>query len=109
MPAQKFTAISHLLGGVCLLIAWRQTEFWPLWTAIFFYAVLYMPTIALTNAIAFHHMGDSKKFGNIRVWGTLGWIASTGCSACICVIGRDGRPAFPTSATPCWWRAFFRS
>ncbi len=75
MPAQRFTALSHLLGGICLLAAWRQTEFWPLWTAIFLYAVLYMPTIALTNAIAFHHMGDSKKFGNIRVWGTLGWIA----------------------------------
>ena len=33
-----------------------------------------MPTIALTNAISFHHLKDSKKFGNVRVWGTLGWI-----------------------------------
>ena len=31
--------------------------------------------IALTNAIAFHHMRDSKNFGMIRVWGTIGWIA----------------------------------
>lgn len=75
MPSQIFTAISHLLGAVLLFIAWKQTEFGPLWTAIFLYAVLYMPTIALTNTIAFYHMGDSEKFGNIRVWGTLGWIA----------------------------------
>lgn len=75
MPAQIFTALSHLLGGVFLLVAWRQTEFWPMWTSILLYAILYMPTLALTNAIAFHHMGDSKKFGNIRVWGTIGWIA----------------------------------
>jgi nucleoside transporter len=34
-----------------------------------------MPTIALTNAIAFHHMGESEKFGNVRLWGTIGWIA----------------------------------
>ncbi|MXY28197.1 nucleoside permease [Candidatus Poribacteria bacterium] len=75
MPAQVFAAISHLLGGVCLLFAWRQTSFPMMWGAIFLHAVLYMPTIALTNAIAFHHMGQSDKFGNIRVFGTFGWIA----------------------------------
>ena len=75
MPAQIFTAISHFLGGVCLLVAWKQTTFPLMWTAIFIHALLYMPTIALTNAISFHHMRDSKKFGNLRVWGTLGWIA----------------------------------
>ncbi len=75
MPAQVFAAISHLLGGVCLLVAWKQTSFPMMWVSIFLHAVLYMPTIALTNAIAFHHMGQSDKFGNIRVFGTLGWIA----------------------------------
>ena len=75
MPAQVFAAISHLLGGICLLFAWKQTTFPVMWAAIFLHAVLYMPTIALTNAVAFHHMGQSDKFGNIRVFGTLGWIA----------------------------------
>ncbi|MEN6305853.1 MAG: MFS transporter [Armatimonadia bacterium] len=75
MPAQWFTALSHLAGAALLYVAWQQTEFWPLWTAMFFYAMLYMPTLALTNTVAFYHMGNSEKFGNIRVWGTLGWIA----------------------------------
>lgn len=75
MPAQIFAGISHILGGVFLLLAFRQTEFGPMWTFVFLYATLYMPTIALTNAIAFKHMGDSEKFGNVRVWGTLGWVA----------------------------------
>lgn len=75
MSAQIFTALSHFLSGLLLLIARQQTTFLPMWTAILLHAVLYMPTIALTNAISFHHMRDSKKFGNIRVWGTLGWIA----------------------------------
>ena len=75
MPAQMFAAISHLLGGVCLLVAWKQTSFPMMWASICLHAVLYMPTIALTNAIAFHHMGHSDKFGNIRVFGAIGWIA----------------------------------
>jgi nucleoside transporter len=59
---------------VLLFIAWRQSTFGPMFVALLVYAVLYMPTIALTNAIAFYHMRDSKKFGYIRVWGTIGWI-----------------------------------
>ncbi len=74
MSAQLFAAISHILSGVCLLIAWKQTTFPMVWLMIFLHAILYMPTIALTNSIAFHHMGQSDKFGNIRVFGTIGWI-----------------------------------
>ncbi|MFH1746838.1 MAG: MFS transporter [Planctomycetota bacterium] len=74
MPNQVFTGIVHLLGAVFLFVAWKQTQFGAMWTVIFIYAVLYMPTIALTNGIAFHHMKDSRKFGYIRVWGTIGWI-----------------------------------
>ena len=75
MPAQLFAAISHILSGICLLIAWKQTTFQMLWLMIFLHATFYMPTIALTNSVAFHHMGHSDKFGNIRVFGTVGWIA----------------------------------
>ena len=75
MPNQVFTAICHFLGAPILYVAWQQTAFLPLWLAIFFYAMLYMPTIALTNAIVFHHSDDSRSFGNVRAWGTVGWIA----------------------------------
>ncbi len=74
LPNQIFTGGVHLVGAMLLLWAWRQREFPALWTAILCYAILYMPTIALTNAIAFYHLKDSRKFGYIRVWGTLGWI-----------------------------------
>lgn len=74
LPNQIFTGGVHLVGAALLVAAWRQTEFGPLFGFVLAYAVLYMPTIALTNAIAFYHMGDSQKFGNIRVWGTIGWI-----------------------------------
>lgn len=74
LPNQIFTGFVHLVGAVLLFVAWQQNEFGPIFIALLIYAVLYMPTIALTNAIAFHHMKDSKRFGYIRVWGTVGWI-----------------------------------
>ncbi len=77
LPNQLFTGLVHLAGAALLYFAWQQETFAGLWWVILCYSVLYFPTIALTNAIAFHHMGDSKNFGAIRVWGTLGWIAIT--------------------------------
>lgn len=75
MPNQLFTGMVHLVGAGVLVIAWQQATFPGLFTWMLVYSVLYMPTIALTNAIAFHHMRDSKQFGAVRVWGTIGWIA----------------------------------
>lgn len=83
MPNQIFTGLSHLVGAGLLFYAWsishpvpagQVAPFWPLWTTMIIYAFFYFPTISLTNAIAFHHMKDSNKFGTIRVWGTIGWI-----------------------------------
>jgi nucleoside transporter len=37
--------------------------------------ILYMPTLALVNAISFRQIDDpARLFGYIRFWGTLGWI-----------------------------------
>ena len=38
----------------------------------------YVPTMSVTNAIAFANIKDAQKdFGFIRVWGTIGWIAAS--------------------------------
>jgi len=39
------------------------------------HCLLYVPTISITNSIAFTHMKDAQKeFGIVRMGGTIGWI-----------------------------------
>lgn len=75
--AERVNAVCHL-GGALLL--WRAAEANDpgvfVWT-MFGYFLLYMPTLALVNAIAFANMAaPEKQFPGVRVWGTVGWIAA---------------------------------
>jgi nucleoside transporter len=74
---EKILATLHLIGGMLLIVAARQTVFMPLLVTMIFYALCYMPTLALTNSISFQNIGDpEKEFPRIRVYGTLGWIVA---------------------------------
>ena len=74
---EKLLAAFHLLGSVLLLVAARLTHYDQLWMVMLGWAVLYAPTLALTNSICFHHLPEAKKeFSLVRVWGTIGWITS---------------------------------
>jgi nucleoside transporter len=53
------------------------SAFYPLLLA---YMILYMPTLALVNSVAFRQLKDpSREFSTIRVWGTVGWIVAGLC------------------------------
>src|ERR1700682_2318624 len=68
---QRLLAALHGLGGVLLWLASTQTAFGPLYIILLIYSLCYMPTMALTNALAFRQMKDPKAyFGFIRVLGT---------------------------------------
>ncbi len=77
MPAQYMLALLHLIGGVLMYVASLQTSFGPLYGLLLAYAVLYMPTLGLVNAVAFRQISDPKtEFAPIRVLGTVGWICA---------------------------------
>ncbi len=75
--AQKVLAALHLLGGVFIYLASQQTTFAGFYPLILAHTLCYMPTMALTNSVAFAQMSDpGKEFPTIRVLGTIGWIAA---------------------------------
>jgi nucleoside transporter len=76
-PSEKVIAVLQLVGGVLLIFCSQVTAYSTLMWLLLAYSMLYAPTMALTNSIAFINMKNSEKdFGKIRVWGTIGWIAA---------------------------------
>jgi nucleoside transporter len=75
--AQKILGILHLAGAALLYYISTQTEFSSFYTILLSYMIIYMPTLALVNAIALKQISDpEKQFSGIRMWGTIGWIAA---------------------------------
>ena len=76
-PTQKVIAGLQLVGGAILLFGAAVTSYGALVWLMLVYCLVYAPTLALTNSIAFINLPDSEKdFGKIRVWGTIGWIVA---------------------------------
>ncbi len=73
--AEKFLAVSQLIGGVAVLSLAFTRSFWPFFIFMFIHCLFYVPTISITNSIAFANMKDAQKeFGIVRMGGTIGWI-----------------------------------
>jgi len=84
--AEKFMAFSHLVGGLAILAMYWAREIaaavglganvFPVFFGLMLvHALLYVPTISVSNSIAFTHMQDARReFGIVRMGGTIGWI-----------------------------------
>ena len=76
-PAQKVLGVLHLAGAVLLYELTTFTNPDIFYWVVLVYSLLYAPTLALSNSVAFRQMSDpGKEFASIRVLGTLGWIAA---------------------------------
>jgi nucleoside transporter len=74
---QKMLGVLHAIGAVLLVVASQQSSFVTFYVAVLLYSICYMPTLALTNSLAFRQMQDpQQEFGMIRVFGTIGWIVA---------------------------------
>lgn len=75
--AERLNAFCHVAGGLLLWYAATVTDPGTFIWVMFAYFMLYMPTLALVNAIAFANIeSPDKQFPAIRVWGTIGWIVA---------------------------------
>lgn len=73
--AERFLAVSHLIGGVALLGTAFSTSFWPFFACYLVFSLVYVPTLSVTNSIAFANLRDpAAGFGGVRMGGTVGWV-----------------------------------
>ena len=88
VPAQRLLGLCHLIAGVFMLAAaWygytegNNSEFAVLFSLYSISMAFYMPTLALTNSVAYSAlvkagMDTVKDFPPIRVFGTIGFICA---------------------------------
>jgi nucleoside transporter len=75
--AERLLGVIHLVGAVLMYLLANATEFGGFYPYLLLYMILYMPTLALVNAISFRQIDDpARRFGFIRFWGTVGWIVA---------------------------------
>lgn len=75
--AERFLAFSHFVGGLAILGLTWVTDFVPFFILMLVHSLFYVPTISITNSIAFANLRNpTQEFGPIRLWGTIGWIAA---------------------------------
>ena len=75
--AQKILGALHIIGSALLYYAASASAFSNFYPFVFLYMLLYMPTLALANSVAFNQMKNpTKEFAPIRVLGSIGWIVA---------------------------------
>jgi nucleoside transporter len=75
--AQKFLAFSHLIGGLAMLGLYFVKDFGSFFALMLVHSLFYVPTISVTNSLAFANLKNpAKEFGLVRMGGTIGWIAA---------------------------------
>lgn len=87
VPAQRLLGLCHLLAGVFMIASWYYTslaevvEYSVLFTLYTLSVAFYMPTLALSNSVAYTCLERSgedliKAFPPIRVFGTVGFLCT---------------------------------
>jgi nucleoside transporter len=72
---ERVVAVCHLVGGGLMLLLWKLTGVMPVIVIGTIYSILYVPTMMLTNSLAFQHLKNGDiEFTWIRAFGTLGFI-----------------------------------
>ena len=88
IPAQKTLGLCHLISGAAMIAAayyglttGDAVQFGPLFTLYSIGVAFYMPTLAISNSVAYNALDKAgldtvKAFPPIRVFGTVGFICT---------------------------------
>lgn len=91
IPAQKTLGICHIVAGVAMVVAGYygiasgdDVEFAPLFGLYALGVAFYMPTLAISNSVAYNALDRAgldtvKTYPPIRIFGTIGFIVSMLC------------------------------
>jgi nucleoside transporter len=75
LPTERVLAGCHFLAGLLMIVLYLQTQYLPVLILGACYSILYVPTMMLTNTLAFRHLVDrDREFPRLRLWGTIGFI-----------------------------------
>lgn len=81
LNAERLYGILHILGGLCIAYLPQVEDPSTFYWVIFGAMMCYMPTISLSNSVAYNILKNNsfdviKVFPPIRVWGTIGFIVA---------------------------------
>lgn len=81
IPAQRLLGLCHLFAAGFITLAATRTDYNSLYTLVLLSVMFYMPTIALSNSVAYNALEKAgldtvTHFPPIRVWGTVGFICA---------------------------------
>ncbi|WP_299534003.1 nucleoside permease [Ulvibacterium sp.] len=75
--AERILGVLHLLGAILMYLLYQTTDFTLFFPYLLVYMILYMSSLALVNSVSFNQMRNpAKEFAQVRVFGTIGWIAA---------------------------------
>ena len=85
MNAERLYGVLHLTGAALILWAANVRDYETLYFIMLLNACVYMPTIALNNAISYRVLEQQglnfiQQFPPIRVWGTVGFVIAMWCT-----------------------------
>lgn len=78
-PSQMVMGLLFLLSGVFMYLAYGYAQDGDGGMMVWMFLghmLCYMPTLGLSNTIAFTNIVNQSAFPKIRVWGTIGWIVA---------------------------------
>jgi MFS family permease len=79
LRTQRYMALAYGLGAVLLALLASGSVLQPRWLFLLFLAfwMIVAPCFGLCNSLAMRHLHNpTREFGGIRLWGTIGWMAT---------------------------------